>query len=240
MTRQLEKTPLSTGVEREGKVEGKAVSNILLDTGCSRTLVRGDLVPDDKVIDGEVVAIRCAHGDTVLYPLAEVTAVSNTLPMAVLLGTDTPELGELLQGKSTAASFKDDALVATRAMTKRQKADKEARQKKQDESGVKPKSIQELDTPPEEPEDDSEDIQPIWMSEIDDSLIKNSREKRRPTRQEKRAARAKHCRENKERHILDMTSQEFKTLQQSDPTLQTVLQAAKGHPSKAGVGFVET
>ncbi len=36
-----------------------------------------------------------------------------------------------------------------------------------------------------------------------------------------------------------MTSQEFKTLQQSDPTLQTVLQAAKGHPSKAGVGFVE-
>ncbi len=139
---QLEKTPLSTGVEREGKVEGKAVSNILLDTGCSRTLVRGDLVPDDKVIDGEVVAIRCAHGDTVLYLLAEVTievdgrkmnveaAVSNTLPMAVLLGTDTPELGELLQGKSTAASFEDDALVATRAMTKRQKADKETRQKK--------------------------------------------------------------------------------------------------------------
>lgn len=33
MTRQLEKTPLSTGVEREGKVEGKAVSNIFLDTG---------------------------------------------------------------------------------------------------------------------------------------------------------------------------------------------------------------
>ena len=147
------------------------------------------------MIDGEVVAIRCAHGDTVLYLLAEVTievdgrkmnveaAVSNTLPMAVLLGTDTPELGELLQGKSTAASFEDDALVATRAMTKRQKADKEARQKKQDESGVKPKSIQELDTPPEEPEDDSEDIQPIWMSEIDDSLIKNSREKRRPRKE---------------------------------------------------------
>ncbi len=101
--------------------------------------------------------------------------------MAVLLGTDTPELGELLQGKSTAASFEDDALVATLVAT--QKADQEARQKKQDESGVKPKSIQELDTPPEEPEDDSEDIQPIWMSEIDDSLIKNSREKRRPRKE---------------------------------------------------------
>ncbi len=54
------------------------------------------------MIDGEVVAIRCAHGDTVLYLLAEVmdgrkmtveAAVSNTLPMAALLGTDTPELG---------------------------------------------------------------------------------------------------------------------------------------------------
>ena len=96
------------GVVKQGTVEGKAVSNILLDTGCSRTLVHQDLVPRAKFKEGEVVAIRCAHGDTVLYPLAEISldiggrlitveaAVSDTLPMAVLLGTDTPELPELL------------------------------------------------------------------------------------------------------------------------------------------------
>ncbi len=93
------------GVTRRRKVEGKEVGDILLDTGCSRTLVRQSLVPEeDKFIEGCAVAIRCAHGDTVLYPLAKVSvevdgrlmeveaAVSNTLPMSVLFGTDNPEL----------------------------------------------------------------------------------------------------------------------------------------------------
>ena len=93
---------------KEGVVEGKHVKNILLDTGCSRTIIHQDLVPENKIKDGEAIAIRCAHGDTVLYPLAQVhmevegrqieieAAVSNTLPMSVLLGTDTEELAELL------------------------------------------------------------------------------------------------------------------------------------------------
>ena len=41
--------------------------NILLDTGCSRTLVQKDLVPKHKLLHGEVVAIRCAHGDMVYF-----------------------------------------------------------------------------------------------------------------------------------------------------------------------------
>lgn len=57
---------------KPGIVEGPGVSNILLDTGCSRTLVQKDLVPKEKLLDGAVVPIRCAHGDTVLYPLAKV------------------------------------------------------------------------------------------------------------------------------------------------------------------------
>ena len=56
----------------------------------------------------EPVTLRCAHGDTVLYPLAEVNisvgglafvvraAPSETMPVSVLLGTDVPELGQLL------------------------------------------------------------------------------------------------------------------------------------------------
>jgi len=60
------------GIAKPGIVEGTAVSDILLDTGCSRTLVRKELVPREKLLDGEAVAIRCAHGDTVLFHVVEV------------------------------------------------------------------------------------------------------------------------------------------------------------------------
>ena len=69
----------------------------MLDTGCSRTMVRRELVSEDKLLEGEVVAVRCAHGDTVVYPLADeelelegdkvqvVPAVAEHLPVSVLL-----------------------------------------------------------------------------------------------------------------------------------------------------------
>ena len=49
---------------REGLVEGHQVQGILLDTGCTRTLVQQDLVPPGKMTVGRV-SIRCAHGDVV-------------------------------------------------------------------------------------------------------------------------------------------------------------------------------
>ena len=57
---------------RTGLVEGHEVQGILLDTGCSRTMVRKEFVTDEKFLEGEAVTVCCAHGDTVLYPLAEV------------------------------------------------------------------------------------------------------------------------------------------------------------------------
>ena len=96
------------GVYKSGKVEGRKVTDILLDTGCSRTAVRQDLVPEQKKVEGEAVAICCAHGDTVLYPLDQVeieiggqiieveAAISETLPMSMLLGTDVPSLSDFL------------------------------------------------------------------------------------------------------------------------------------------------
>ena len=90
-------------------MEGQAVTDVLLDTGCSQTLVKSELVPTTKQVEGDVVTIHCAHGDTVLYPLANVelvvdgiplqveAAVSDTLPVSVLLGTDVPELDTLLK-----------------------------------------------------------------------------------------------------------------------------------------------
>ena len=80
-------------------------------------------MPESKIQQGEAVAIRCAHGDTVLYPLAKISlevaveaAVSDTLPMTVLLGTDTPELAELLVGERSKGSEEAFA-VTTRAAT---------------------------------------------------------------------------------------------------------------------------
>lgn len=70
-----------------------------------------DLVPAGRKIPGEAITLRCAHGDTLLYPLADVNvnvdgieilfrvALSETLPVSVLLGTDIPQLGRLMKVK---------------------------------------------------------------------------------------------------------------------------------------------
>jgi len=83
-----------------GQIGDITVDNIVLDTGCSRTMVKEDLVYDGQYLEGDAVTIRCAHGDTVLYPVAKLemkvdglplsveAAVSRTLLVPVLLGTD--------------------------------------------------------------------------------------------------------------------------------------------------------
>ena len=71
------------------------------------------LVTDDDILDGEVT-VRCAHGDSVSYPLAVVkiniggkdiittAAVSNTLPASVLLGWDVPQLINMVKTEALA------------------------------------------------------------------------------------------------------------------------------------------
>ena len=88
------------------------MQGILLDTGCSRTLIRKDSVAEEKYLEGEAVTVCCSHGDTVLYPLAKIemevegvkvgvrAAVAERLLVPVLLGT---ELGHLLQKDPRAA-----------------------------------------------------------------------------------------------------------------------------------------
>ena len=84
----VEKKQLATqhGVLRAGLVEGMFVKDILLDTGCLRTLVHQSLVPGSKLKERSVVAIRCAHGDTVLYPLADITMEVNGEQISVEAG----------------------------------------------------------------------------------------------------------------------------------------------------------
>ena len=103
------------------------------------------------------MAIRCAQGDTVLYPLAEVdlevesypihveAAISDTIPMPVLLGTDVPELTTLLTGSlediSSPIQPKGEALaVMARARAKRQE-EAAVQTQKERESGAQPTTL---------------------------------------------------------------------------------------------------
>ena len=98
----------------KGFVEGQYVNDMVLDTGCSRTLVRRELVREDKLNLEKSVTVQCAHGDAVEYPVATVeisgqgrvviveAAVSDKLPHSVLLGTDVPELVSWLKSEDQA------------------------------------------------------------------------------------------------------------------------------------------
>ncbi|XP_064389549.1 uncharacterized protein LOC135337548 [Halichondria panicea] len=82
-----------------GKVGGKSVQ-MLLDSGCSRTMVSANSVDSSKISKAETVAVLCVHGDTVEYPTAMVelalgghtrkanVAIAPSLPVPVLLGRD--------------------------------------------------------------------------------------------------------------------------------------------------------
>ena len=85
-------------------VEGAQVKLLLDIYRERRTLVWRELVLEGKVLAGKVVVVRCAHGKSVRYPLADVdvevggrqftmqAGVSHNLPVQMLLGRDVPEL----------------------------------------------------------------------------------------------------------------------------------------------------
>ena len=279
------KQPIADGRERRyetsrcGVVEGRAVTDVLLDTRCSRTVVRKELVPQKKMIDGAAVTIRCAHGDTVLYPLAMVdievrgkkmaveAAVSETLPMSVLLGTDVPELGELLG----ATSPEEEALVVlTRAQAKRQQEEERIEQLREQQSATRPNSLnirggvsedsvdtgnepistQQQEQPQQQQKERLEDTlgtgdqvdsptTPFLGAEFSEEMFGTSRDRRKLTRSEKRRERQEHARtRNTSLHPLDLTPEEFQKLQQEDPSLKGIREAASGvHVSAAGPGF---
>ena len=258
------------GVVRSGTVEGHAVDNILLDTGCSRTLVHKKLVPEEKVQDAGAVAIRCAHGDTVLYPLAKTSlvvggrpieveaAISETLPMSVLLGTDIPELPELLQSDRSKKSEVAFA-VTTRAAGKKQKKEAEMHHRRQKICGVQPSAIDLHPCTSTDATDERENSSG-WMSELDEELFSGGRTRVKLTRREKRAERKRRMEletvigedvrddsdeeedrngreDSDDRHELDISSEELKVLQATDSTLGKVRSAAKIRESTVGVGF---
>ena len=144
-------------VARAGLVEGTAVSDILLDTGCTRTMVRRDLIPEENLLPGEAVTVVCAHGDTALYPLARVkidveglklevkAAVSESLPVSALLGTDTTQLGQLLISNPLTIRTPglEQALVSTRAQSRQQAEEEREQETREACSSIRPRPLTE-------------------------------------------------------------------------------------------------
>ena len=159
------------------------MEDIILDIGAARTLVRGDLVPPETIHEGEVT-VRCAHSDDVTYPLAEITismgshqdiavkaAVSRTLPAAVLLGRDVPELMDLLSNKPQEAEAEESTLVlvATRIQARRQQQEEYVAEGRMRESGVTSSNIQSKEDSPTDTAD--------GLPSFDDSLFTGGRER---------------------------------------------------------------
>ena len=119
-------------VLHQGVVNGFLVDDILLDTGCSKTIVRRDLVGEERWLEGESTVIQCAHGDAIAYPLGTIeleiqgkpvlvgAAVSDTLPQSALVGTDVLGLLEMLQGSSTEEPLEKALVMMMRSRTQRQ------------------------------------------------------------------------------------------------------------------------
>ena len=138
----------------------------------------------------EAITIRCAHGDTVLYPVAKVqmtvdgkvidvkAAVSEMLPMDVLLGKDVPEFYELLNGACSQKQSRDDAMVVmTHAQKRKQREEEEEIHYKEVKSGAESTRV-----------DD-------WMQMFDDEIFEGGRENVKKSRSQKRQQRCAHAEE---------------------------------------------
>ena len=181
------------GVRRTGRVEGVLVDDIILDTGCSQTMVHKHLVPKAKLVAEATTSLRCAHGDVVVYPHAEVrvevdgividvrAAVSERLPTSMILGTDAPTL-QLLRSRPMVG----EAFVLTWAQVRQQAEVEHVARHKEEESQTRP-------SPLDQGEGDDRvqvpgiDDMPLLCLDVD--LFEIPRERSRKTRREKRQAR---------------------------------------------------
>ena len=239
-------------VIRKGIVDGQSVEDIVLDTGCTRTMVHRKLVKESQYVDGEAVTIRCAHGDTVLYPLADVeiileegpvkvkAAVAEKLPASVLLGTDVPQLGKLLLDKPV---VEEALVVKTRAQTIKDKAEEQEHEAKQQECGVRPHPLEDQDGG--SVIDVSDGIEMPGQSFADDLFRQDGRAKPRQTRKQKREERARHG----VIRAKDLpqkaptwnfgSKEELIELQRTDDTLETVRKEASEKTEAVHSGLFE-
>ena len=224
------------------------MTDILFDSGASRTMVRLDLVPQVKMVEGEVL-IKYAHGDRVKYPLADVcievggkrivvgVAVARRLPVSAILGRDVPDKLQLLKGVELA--------MTTRAQAQAEAQVKARVEEQERRSGPVPNPIDadELQgttaiisrmpltdyTPPEEM---------VWGREIDEDLFKTSQERVKHRRHEHHAAWRERTQSDTPRsQESQWTREELQGWQKEDESLEQVRREVRDPCSLLGSGF---
>ena len=262
-----EEASRSSDVYRSENVNGVPVEDILLDNGATRTLVREDLVPTRSRVDGKVT-IRCAHGDSVTYPLVEThirvagreltltAAVSKTLPAALLLGRDAPELLTLLgnreeKGTTDPVGMDHVLAVTTRAQAAQRKQEGERiteREIIKESQALTPvKSSQWIrnarvgkthtaPTPRKIPANQVSLTLMILYSHEDARSIGSQEARKDRTVNLRRAEQAQATMRE-----LDFSADKLKELQRTDSTLEAVRKSARGlgEPSTARPGFFQ-
>ena len=253
---QSEVEGASSEICKPGFVEGLWVADIVLDTGATKTVVRKDLVPKHKLLTDKSVFIKCAHGDTVRYPLARVNieiegatyclevAVSDKIPMSVLLGRDVPQL-VCVHGAATGARVTPQVATSVLAATTRSKAreierrELEVSRREKEGGAVTSAVLEELKTPKiddstmtaEEPVEEEDTAQldradteeEEWLgASFDDSIFL-----------EKESA------GTEESPNLNVGPEEIAKLQQSDETLAKVREEAMAGNEKGTTQFYE-
>ena len=173
------------------------------------------------------MTIRCAHGDTVLYPVAQLelkveglslcieVAVSQLLPVPVLLGTNVAELHQLLGEALTHTPVEDSMMVVTRTQTMWQDATIRSKELK---SGAQPYVIVDM---PEE----SESVGGEFADEIFSSSILKTHKSRRGERKETLLDSTGRTRTNSTPESTGVSAAMLRELQQNNASLSKVHQS---------------
>ena len=215
-----------------------------------QNLVQEDLVPQCAVRNGEV-AIKCAHGNAITYPLAEITisvgaheeltvqaAVSKKLLAAVLLGHDVLELMTLLRTKTGTQKPTMGDLVLVLVTTTRVQARTQQQESHTEEhlrvSGGTPSK-------PVFSEETTSDSEGMGEFDFHSSLFSGGWEKPRLSRFEKRRARREYVPDppstSQDPHLLVNSAEELQVMKAVDSTLVAIQKTARGEPGTAGRGF---
>eukprot|EP00731_Ephydatia_muelleri_P006689 Em0003g937a len=175
--------------------EGKYVQDILLDTGCSKTLVHQKLVPKGKVLP---TTIQCAHGDKVLYPVAQQKAEGVTRA----------------QEEKKRCQKEADSQVSSSPVVL------DAQSIAEESAAIKPKETLERHQVGEAEGDNGS------VFNLEDSLLSGGRSRSKLSRSPKRAQRRIHqpaVEEQLSSGLLAMSAEELKQLVKFDPSLKNLM-----------------
>ena len=206
--------------------------------------MRQGLAPPENFLEGDIATIRCAHGDTVLYPLAKVqmevdgipieveAAVSTTLPVAVLLGQYVPELQQLMGSNvgSDNSGSEDIMIVVTRAQAKKQVQEEIIRREQEVLSEAQPSPVEGLGQSSEETSHSDTQPEceiPLTLTQEQRRSLRQHMGQRNPPTGDKRSV----------ADTLELSTGELQDSQEKDDTLSKIRKAADGHANSVGVGF---